>query len=118
MIDYFFENLCLMLVCFFLCVCEYEVFIFHFLSGIDKSHENLRFQPILASCAFITRVIADRLFLRKFVFDVCMFRFIFVPRQILWILKNFYFCTEYIGDGVTLVSSRGVIRCGLRGSKH
>ena len=38
---------------------------------------------------FLIRVISDRLFLREFVFSVCMFCFIFVSRLILLILKIF-----------------------------
>ena len=36
-----------------------------------------------------TRMISDWLFLRKFVFDVCIYCFVFVSSLILWILNNF-----------------------------
>ena len=68
---------------------------------------------VCSSC--LIRVICYWLFLQKSVFDVCMFCFIFVWRVVLWILKNlqFYnFCVQKVGDGLTIVSSPGIILCG------
>ena len=70
-----------------------------FWSGIDQSDESPRYQhvPPSGGCLFVclllllflTRMTSDRIFLRKFMFDVCMFCFIFVSGQILWIWNNF-----------------------------
>ena len=67
---------------------------------------------------FFTRVISDRLFLWKFVLDVYMFCFMFVSRQILWILKDFAvswllcgIAHNVVGDWLTFVSSPGVTLC-------
>ena len=69
----------------FHCFCPF--FFFHKLlkSGIDKSDESPWYQHVLALCAFfflVNRGVSDQLFLRKFVFDVCMFC---LSRLILWI---------------------------------
>ena len=64
-------------------LCVHKVF----KSGIDKSDESAQYPR--AVCAFFTGVISDQLFLREFVFDLCMLCCIFVSQLILWILKNF-----------------------------
>ena len=65
-------------------------FFFNIKSDINKSDESPRYEHILALYAFFfNKVVSNRLFLRKFVFDVCVFCFMFGLRLILWILKNF-----------------------------
>ena len=78
-------------IIFFIVSVHFSFFRFFFFlkSRIDKSEEGSRYQHVLALCAFfffLNKGDIRSTFLRKFVFDVCMFCFIFVPRLI---LKNF-----------------------------
>ena len=90
-------------------ICNYALFE----SGSDKSDESPWYQHVLALCfccccwffvcLFLKRVISDWLFLRKFVFEACMFCFTLVSRLSLWILKNFAVSWRLCGRGGCIV---------------